>query len=163
MRGDPRKSVNYKLMEEIIDFLEAYGACDVEYICTEMDLSPRNFRNCRYSLPGRLAMEDHGVTIPRPVSIDGYNYRLASTYRSGDDDTDFEPGMHGSVSDVLTRQATVYVDVQKMVAATSGTRRKLLRKLQKALDAVLDRMEDVAKDSGAPISVWAQTVLDRIQ
>lgn len=163
-RRDPRATTRYALMGEIIDFLKAYGACDLEYICTEMDLSSRNFRAARYSLAGRLAMEDRNVTIPRPVSGEGYLYKLASTFRSGDIETDSEPGLLAAVTDILTRQATIYVDVEKFIATLpSGKTKKLFRKVQKAQDTTLDRMEDAAIDTGAPISAWAQTVLDRIQ
>jgi hypothetical protein len=160
---DPRTGIDYIRMGKIIDFLDTNGPHTMGYICRKMRITPRDFRAARYRLGGRLAMEDRGVTIPRPVSNENYKYKVASTYHTGDAKTDGEPGMQTSFSNILTSQATVYVDVEKVIAAeTNKTTKKLLRKLQKSMDAVLDRMEDVAVDAGAPIGVWARTVLDRI-
>lgn len=159
---DPRTHYGYIRMDGVVDFLESYGPHTIEDLCLQLGMSAYDFRAARYSLSGRMALEDRGVTIPRPVSTDGYMYKLSTTFRSGVGD-DAEPGTLAAFSDVLTRQATVYVDVEKMVSTVPpGPTRKLLRKLLKSMDAALDRMEDVAVNSGAPIGSWAQSVLDRI-
>jgi hypothetical protein len=163
-RRDPRTLLKYQQMIGIIDLLEIEGPQTIGDICSDQMISRQQFKNCRYSLAGQLAMEDRGVVIPRPVTSEKYIYKLASAYRTGNVDDDGEPNLQSATSDLLTRVATIYMDVEKLIEFVPGRSaiRRLLRKLQKSLDGTLDRAEDVATDVGAPISLRAEHVLDRI-
>lgn len=162
---DPRTSLRYHNMLAVIDLLEARGPMTVKQICTKLKISNQQFKLCRYSLPGQLAMEDRSVVIPRPVTSEGYVYKVSTAYQSGSVDDDGEPNIQNATSDLLTRVATIYMDVEKLVDHVPGRSviHRLLRKLQRSLDGTLDRAEDVAVDVGAPISQRAAHVLDRIQ
>lgn len=161
---DPRKSVRYARTVEVIQYLQTYTTATLDQICIDLGLSREEFRQARYSLPGCIAMEDYDVIIPRPVREEGFVYKLATIINTGDVDTDPELNFQTSFGDVLTRLATIYVDVERDVdkQPPRSAVRKLLRKLQKSLDTTLDRAEDVAVDAEAPISRKAQYVLDKI-
>lgn len=163
MARDPRTTLRYIQMDSIIDALEMEGPMDIDTLCSDQGISVPQFRNVRYSIAGRLAMEDRNVVIPRPVHSDGYLYKLGATYKtSGSDDA--HPNLQAEVGDLLTRTATIYTDVERLAsfAPSRSSIRKALRKLQKAIDATLDRAEDVALEADAPVSTWAQHVLDRL-
>jgi hypothetical protein len=149
---------------QVIDYLQAAGPSTIDDITSALRITEDQFRTSRYSLPGMMAMEDRNVVIPRPVAGEGYIYKLAASYQTGGVDTDGKPNLQGSSSDVLTRLATVYVEVEGLVAQVPGRSayRKLLRKLQKALDNTIDRAEDLIHEVDGPISDKAQYVLDRI-
>lgn len=164
MAQDPRTSARYSLMESVIELIELEGPQTLEQICYELSVSPAAFREARYSLPGQLALEDQGKIIPRPVVAEGYIYKLAEGLNTGAVDSDGRLNLQTATSELLTRVATIYTDVEGLVmfAPARSAARKLLRKLQKAVDSTLDRAEDVAIEMKAPISAKAQHLLDRI-
>lgn len=163
MTANPRESVKYHLTNEIIDYIDTYGPTDIDTLCIELDVTADQFRKARYSLPGMLAMEDRDVTIPRPTRLDGFMYKLADGVRTATAE-DGEPNMQKAFGDLLTRVATIYLDVEKLVAIAPSRSavRKMLRKLQRSLDGTLDRAEDVAMEADAAISPKARHVLERI-
>jgi hypothetical protein len=163
--ADPRDSVSYQRMVDMIELIELEGPQTIDEICVELGIDHQLFKVCRYGLPGRLALEDHGVTIPRPVAVEGYVYKLAEAYKTGTT-SDGEPNLNKALSDTMTRQATVYTDVERLIDLLALPRtdpiRVALRSLQKDLDKVVTRMGEIAKASGAPVSQWAAYVLDKI-
>ena len=161
---DPRKSIRYARMNGIIDILGLQGPMTIEELCLNQGLTYQQFRAARYSLPGQMAMEDREVVVPRPVTSEGYVYKLALTYQSGNVADDAEPNLQKETSDLLTRVATIYLQVEQLIEFVPGRSyvRKLLRKLQKSLDGTLDRAEDVAEEAAAVVSPRARHVLDRI-
>jgi hypothetical protein len=164
MRGNPRDSVQYERMAEIIAIIQKRGPLTIDDICARMRFDHGTFKMVRYGLPGRLALEDNGVTMPRPVASEGYTYKLAETYTVGGPVTDGEPNVQTALSDTLTRQATIYTDIERLIDfLPKGTKvRGMLRKLQKGLDLVVTEMGAVAETTDTPVSQWARFVLDKI-
>jgi hypothetical protein len=151
-------------MVDMIRILQRRGPLTIDDLCSRLGIDHALFKNCRYGLPGRLALEDQGLTIPRPVAKEGYVYKLAQTYRAGPAATDGEPNVCQTLSDTLTRQATIYIDVERLIdfLPKGDPVRAMLRKLQKGLDLVVTEMGAVAKKTDAPVSQWGQFVLDKI-
>jgi hypothetical protein len=161
---DPRTSVNYKRMNAVIALIQKRGPQTLPQICSRLKINETAFTVARGSHPGQLAMEDMGVVIPRPVASENYTYKLASTFRSGNIDTDGEPNIQQSTGDLLTRVATIYTDVDALVSQVPGrTRiRKLLQRMGKALELVIVSANDAAEEVDAPVSARASYVLDAI-
>jgi len=161
---DPRTTLPYKRMTQLVKIIKQQGPQTIDDLCSTLGISYDQFRIMRYSLGGRLALEDAQVVIPRPIVSEGYLYKLSSTYQVGSQNKNGKPNLETASSDVLTRLATIYMDVERLVVqvASGSVQRKLLRKLQKALENTLDRAEDVADAADAPIPPWAQYVLDKV-
>lgn len=164
MPRDPRSSIHYARMLVLIDRIQKGGPMTQAQICAYLKLSVEQWRQLRYELPGRLALEDRGLTMPRPVYSEGYVYKIVANYRTGNVDEDGESNLVEALSDLLTRQATVYQQVDNLATlATPRTKvQKLLRKTRRDMGGVLDRLEDVVDEAGAPITEWARHVLDTL-
>jgi hypothetical protein len=158
---DARKSIKYARMNNLIDLLARQGPLTVDQIMKALKITYPMFKVVRYSFPGRLALEDRQVTIPRPVASEDYKYKLATTYQTGDVLTDGEPNLQAAFTEIVSRQATILEVLEQLVDGTTGSVRKRLRSLRKQVDAVLDTMGVVADDAGSEISEWAQHVISR--
>lgn len=159
---DPRTSVRYARMVEVVNLINTKGPRTKDQILKALKITDQQFKLAHYSLPGMLALEDYDVVIPRPVPSENYVYKLASAYKTGIVADDGEPNMQSAAGDLLTRVATVYIDVERLTSFVSGSSRRLLRKLMKSLEGTIDRADDLASESGATISSKAQYVLDKI-
>ena len=164
MPSDPRASIYYSRMLFLIDHIRKTGPMTQEQICKYLKLSVEQWRQLRYGMPGRLALEDAGVSMPRPVYSEGYIYKITANYRTGNVDEDGELNFIEALSDLLTRQATVYQQVDNLAALSTPRSKvqKLLKKTRRDMGGVLDRLEDVVDEAGAPITEWAQHVLDTL-
>lgn len=160
-QNDPRNSVKYTLISDAVDELHAFGPMTLEDLCAHLQVDLATFRKSRYSLAGRLALEDKDVIIPRPIAAEGYVYKLAERWRAGTAE-DGDPNIQGATSDMVTRVATIFDDLSRLCDKVSGKTGigKALRKLRRAMDNALDRAEDAALVAQTPISDWAQYVLD---
>ena len=120
MSGDPRTSIRYARMVDVIDLIQRRGPQTIDQICKRLKVNEYTFKMDRGSHSGKLAMSDHGLTMPRPVASENYTYKLASTYRTGASDTDGEPNIQHMTGDLLTRTTTLYSDVDTLVGLVSG-------------------------------------------
>ena len=150
-------------MIEFIDLIDAKGPLPLPQVLRTMKITHQQFKAARYSHPGDLAFEDRGVVIPRPVSGEKYVYKLVETYRTGLDD-DAEPPFQMAFADILTRQASIYMDVEQVLdhLAPKTTEKKLLRKVKNALVSVLENMDSCVTSTATPVSPRAQYVLDNL-
>ena len=160
--ADPRSTVRYARMVAVIDLINAKGPRTKPQILRALKITNQQFKNAHYSLPGMLALEDHNVVIPRPAPSEGYTYKLASNYQTGIEEEDGESNVQSAAGDLLTRVATIYIDVERLTTFVSGSTRRYLRKLMKSMEGTIDRAEDLAVDCDAVISQKAQYVLDKI-
>jgi hypothetical protein len=161
---NPRASVNYANTTKVIDLLLTDGPMDLERILAHTGMTRDQFREARYSLPGLLAMEDAGVTIPRPVRSEGFIYKLADNYRTGNVDDDAEPSLQAAVSDLLTRVATIYLDVEKLedAAPARSAVQRVLRKLRRSLAVTVERAGEATEEVEATLSRKAEYVLENL-
>lgn len=162
--SDPRTCIGYIRMTEFIDLLETYGPMTLEDVLSETGWTEAQFKQSRGSLSGSLALEDRDKVIPRPVAANGYAYTLVDSYRSGTSE-DAEPSLQMAFGDVLTRQTTIYLDVQRMVdmLPAKSPERKLLNKTVKAMNYTLERMEEcIVPLNLGNITAKAQYVLDSL-
>jgi hypothetical protein len=158
---DPRDSVHYVLINNVITFLDMNGPATLDEICTAIQEPAHNFRQARYSLPGRLAMEDRNVVIPRPVSDEGFLYKLADAWGPTGPGTG-EPNVKKAVSDILTRLAVTFEDIDNLTQKVPGKTSigKSLRKLKRSMNTSLDQAEEVATLSKTDISDRAAYILE---
>jgi hypothetical protein len=164
MPSDPRASVYYARMNTLITRIQAKGPMTIDQICRHLRISEQQWKSLRYGMPGRLALEDAGVSMPRPVYSENYVYKITSNYRTGDIEEDGEPNFTEALSDLMTRQATVYqlVDTLAGLATPRSKVQKLLRKTRRDMGGVLDRLEDVVDEAQAPVTEWARHVLNTL-
>ena len=161
---DPRLSIHYARANDLVDLLDLYGPMTLDEVCTELGTSVGQYKDMRYSHGGRLALEDRGVTIPRPVADEGWTLKLASAWDTGSSTDDARPNSAVTVADLATKLATIYVGVETLIPKLPprSANRRVLHKLLKAMDASLDRVDDAAKIAGSNLSPWVTHVLERI-
>lgn len=158
---DPRASVKYARMNELVDLLETYGPADIDFIVNQLGVSEQSFHIARSSMEGRMALADRGVVIPRPVAGEGYLYKISGGYRTGDVATNAEPNVLAALSDLATRLVTFVGDLDGIVdMLPPSTVRRMLKRAHKMIDVGTDQTVAAAQALGAPLSDRALHTID---
>lgn len=162
--SDPTTTIRYARMEEVIKIIKRHGPQTLEQLLARTGMNHQQFKDMRYEMPGRLCLEAYGFVMPRPVASEGHVYKLVEKYHTGIPDEDGESNLQTAFSDVLTRQSTIYMDVDRILdQMTQKTAlRKMLKNLKRDLESVVSKMGDIADISNAPKSQWAGHVLELI-
>ena len=103
------------------------------------------------------------MVMPRPVAGEDYVYKLVDAFATGPSSGDGEPNIQTATSDLLTRVATIYLDVDGLIGqVSSNVVRRLLQRLKVSLTTTISSASDAADATGAPVSAKAEYVLATI-